>query len=929
MIPYKQYIISKFGDRFILVGSSDPIRSYDHDLKTNKTILGRIPTLTTLTQTLKTHFHYLPLSRLTKYIYVLSVDFRSFQRNVRVFAIGALLKTMENREDLNSVLEFLPVILRSSALFWPSHVVEVLKALSQGPRYSKVDSGEALFITISKLRTSLNLSSDAVASSTADGYSLFFDDLLSRAEADKWFAEILPALADSLLRLPSMLEAHYQSADSITCVGARAGLKTGLRLLKSQETGIVLLSQELIGALLACSFFCLFPNGSRGANHLPVINFDRLFATLYDDNDNKKQENKIKCIIHYFKRISSSTPAGNVSFERKVLANAENLDDIPYPKAESWSKSKVSLCPFEVCSSGLIENNSKEALEVDFANKYLGGGALTRGCVQEEIRFMISPELIAGMFFLPRMAENEAIEVVGAERFSKYRGYASSFCFYGDFMDEKDIDIMGRRKTRIIAIDALVNPGERQYKRGFLLREINKAFCGFSDPSISQAYEILFKDGHFSESESLSFEDEIGIVTGNWGCGSFGGDPELKSILQWLAASQALRPFMVYYTSKMKALQTLEVTEWIMEQKWNVKDVWNAVVVYSSQRTKRETVDGFFKWVRLYHPPIHIKDENMRMTLVMRPIAGSKRMENRDDLNSILEFLPVVLRSSAFFWPSQVVEALKALSKGPDHSNVNSGEVLFLAICDLRNSLNLSADALAYSTADGFSLFFDDLISRAEANKWFAEILPPLADSLLRLPSMLEAHYQAADSITRIGARAGLKTGLRLLKSQEPGIVLLSQELIGALLACSFFCLFPNSCREANNLNVINFDHLFASLYDNYNEKQENKIKCIIHYFERICSSMPVGNVSFERKVLADNHNLNYIPYPNAECWSKSMASLCLFEVCSLGLIEDTSKEALEVDFANKYLGGGALTKGCLQVDNKALKPLHLRFDYG
>lgn len=36
--------------------------------------------------------------------------------------------------------------------------------------------------------------------------------------------------------------------------------------------------QELIGALLACAFFCLFPTSNRGAKHLPMINFDRMFA---------------------------------------------------------------------------------------------------------------------------------------------------------------------------------------------------------------------------------------------------------------------------------------------------------------------------------------------------------------------------------------------------------------------------------------------------------------------------------------------------------------------------------------------------------------------------------------------------------------------------------------------------------------------------
>lgn len=35
---------------------------------------------------------------------------------------------------------------------------------------------------------------------------------------------------------------------------------------------------------------------------------------------------------------------------------------------------------------------------------------------------MINPELIASMLFLSAMADNEAIEIVGTERFSNYTG---------------------------------------------------------------------------------------------------------------------------------------------------------------------------------------------------------------------------------------------------------------------------------------------------------------------------------------------------------------------------------------------------------------------------------------------------------------------------------------------------------------------------
>ncbi|KAK2980964.1 hypothetical protein RJ640_018048 [Escallonia rubra] len=112
----------------------------------------------------------------------------------------------------------------------------------------------------------------------------------------------------------------------------------------------------------------------------------------------------------------------------------------------------------------------------------------------EEIRFMINPELIAGMLFLPSMADNEAIEIVGAERFSNYVGYASSFRFCGDYVDKRDVDYLGRRKTRIIAIDALITPGKRQYGHECLLREINKAFCGFFDDRKRLQYKRLFQD---------------------------------------------------------------------------------------------------------------------------------------------------------------------------------------------------------------------------------------------------------------------------------------------------------------------------------------------------------------------------------------------------------------------------------------------------
>ncbi|KAK8950911.1 Poly(ADP-ribose) glycohydrolase 1 [Platanthera zijinensis] len=453
---------------------------------------------------------------------------------------------MERREDLKSILPLLPFILRSSSLFWPSKALESLKALALGPDLSRVSSGEILFDAIVDIRDSLGLSHERLASHAGDGYSLFFDELMSRMDSRAWFGEVVPKLATLLLQLPSLLEAHYLDSDEKFGEG-----RAGLRLIDQQEAGIVILSQELVSALLACALFCLYPTSRRAWKSLPIINFDHLFG------------------------------------------------------------------------------------------------------MQEEIRFMISPELIIGMLFMVSMSKNEAIEIIGSERFSCYMGYGSSFRFVGDYVDRKLFDTTRRRRTRIIAIDALHSPGKWQYGVDCLVREINKAYCGFFDQSkcymknleafviksnlsqddastiannapyvysnttthsldpllLSSSKDRTDQFNLVPSTSSEAYQENVGIATGNWGCGAFGGDPEIKSVIQWLAASQALRPFMHYYTFGANDLQKLnEVCRWILSHGWTVGDLWDMLVDYCTQRLNKETSIGFFSWLLPQHNSAIDKD---------------------------------------------------------------------------------------------------------------------------------------------------------------------------------------------------------------------------------------------------------------------------------------------------------------------------------
>lgn len=118
------------------------------------------------------------------------------------------------------------------------------------------------------------------------------------------------------------------------------------------------------------------------------------------------------------------------------------------------------------------------------------------------------------MLFCQRMEKHESIVLTGVERFSCYEGYARTFSWDGDFIDQTPRldrtvlcnhvvcfshthtskhqtntspppfhcrDALGRRKTTVVAIDALVHRGlPRQLEKASLERELNKAYAGFS-----------------------------------------------------------------------------------------------------------------------------------------------------------------------------------------------------------------------------------------------------------------------------------------------------------------------------------------------------------------------------------------------------------------------------------------------------------------
>lgn len=230
------------------------------------------------------------------------------------------------------------------------------------------------------------------------------------------------------------------------------------------------------------------------------LTFDRIKA----NNASPLAHERLECLHDYFERVESCCDMNEI-VEYELVKQGKT-----YRHHEGGA----------LFGAGVHVNVHAGRMEemtgaiVDFANANLHIHSVIGSVTQEELLFSICSECFLALALFPKTLEDdECVIFRNVWNHASYEGYDKTFRFTGPLTTNGNV----QRFHTIIAMDACESDQFMHW-----IRDCNKAYLGF-----------------------VSVE-ETTVSTGNWGCGAFGGDMDLKFLQQILAAQWAGKQTLHY-----------------------------------------------------------------------------------------------------------------------------------------------------------------------------------------------------------------------------------------------------------------------------------------------------------------------------------------------------------------------------------------------
>ncbi|KAI2670250.1 hypothetical protein CBS147355_9444 [Penicillium roqueforti] len=353
----------------------------------------------------------------------------------------------------------------------------------------------------------------------------FLDTYLATSTpgSSKFFTSTWPRLVDLVLELPSLFPSH------------------SIPPLKSDGTSHIILSRRQVACLVVHQFLCSLP-----AHPWQTESFVDL-SPWYSAGDAMHQgavQAYLTALFTYFEAIAASEPEGGIMhhsaedwpiiFELIVMPDDQShflLSNAPA------SLSRLAVVQLPNQSTDIESLGLPDGACVISANKSVGFGVTG---TQEELHVGISPEAYPVTLLAPPLKDRQVLTCQGAEATVTTKGHGRRASL-DEILHGRPIPSSADWRNRVMLfMDALeldlIDSGHAHSGESIpdlipacLYRELVKAYTAFS----SHCSRYIRKPYSF-------------VTTGLWGCGAFGGNRQVKAIIQWYAASMANVPELRY-----------------------------------------------------------------------------------------------------------------------------------------------------------------------------------------------------------------------------------------------------------------------------------------------------------------------------------------------------------------------------------------------
>ncbi|KAF8158657.1 hypothetical protein K438DRAFT_2026069 [Mycena galopus ATCC 62051] len=280
----------------------------------------------------------------------------------------------------------------------------------------------------------------------------------------------------------------------------------------TSEASTRIYTPRQIACLVIHEFLCTLPKLPWVSSHDEENSPDLHIWCAGEQPHPKAVSAYLTALFTFFERVASDTVGSHsISLTLYIAPCTPHIDT-------ELLFNPISITELESPSTGTSFLGLPSGACVISANSHIGFG---RTASQEEMQVGCAPQCLPAKLLTPPLKDNEVMVLRGCAAVVEMTGYARM----AELASIVPLDAAHDWSTRtMLFMDALELDGydgssaTPDLLPGHVDRELTKAHTAFASYG-GAPYET--------------------VVTGHWGCGAFGGNREIKSIIQWSAASMA------------------------------------------------------------------------------------------------------------------------------------------------------------------------------------------------------------------------------------------------------------------------------------------------------------------------------------------------------------------------------------------------------